>query len=92
MQVNIGYWPMPVRLHVTRVLLGWTQAEAANKLATSLRTYQGWESGARPIPYRAWQYLVMRMGELLVAEEDRQREHCASFAGEYDGVNPIPAE
>jgi len=83
---------MPVRLHVTRVLLGLTQAEAANKLATSLRTYQGWETGDRPIPYRSWQYLVDRLGELLAEAELEQLRQRADNGAGYGRVNPTPAE
>lgn len=83
---------MAMRLRVTRVLLGWDQAEAANKLATSLRTYSAWETGERPIPYRTYQYLTERLAELLYFEEGRQRERKRAFEEGYGQVSPIPAE
>lgn len=31
--------------------LGWTQKEAAQYLGQSLRSYENWEQGHRPVPY-----------------------------------------
>jgi len=90
--INLNLWPMPTRLHVTRVLLGLTQSEMATKVATSHRTYTGWESGERPIPYRTWQYLVDRLGELLAGAELEQLRLRADNGAGYGLVNPIPAE
>jgi transcriptional regulator with XRE-family HTH domain len=83
---------MATRLRVTRVLLGWSQEEAANKLATSLRTYSGWETGERPIPYRTYQWLTERLAELVHLEESRQREQRKRFESRYNREHPLPAE
>jgi transcriptional regulator with XRE-family HTH domain len=61
-------FPIVTQLRVVRALCGLTQIEFANALALSARTYSGYETGTRPVPYRERQRLSARLGELVTAE------------------------
>jgi len=83
---------MPVKLRVVRALLDLTQAECASHLALSPRTYSGWETGARPIPYRTWQWLDDRLRELVAEAELGERLRRQTFTEDYGRMVPLPAE
>jgi DNA-binding XRE family transcriptional regulator len=81
---ELRQWPMTVKLRVVRALVGTTQGEQASLLAVSLTTYQGWESGARPIPYRVHQWLNSGLEHMVMdAEraEDARRQAFVSGNG-----------
>jgi DNA-binding XRE family transcriptional regulator len=82
-------WPMQTKLRTVRALLGMTQAEFANALATPLRTYNSYESGARNIPYRSWQYFDSLLKEWVATEERREHARRGTFAHDYGRMVPI---
>ena len=81
---------MQTKLRVVRALTGQTQEAFAKALATPLRTYSGYESGARPIPYRSWQYLNDRLREIVGEVQLEETRRRALFKEEYGRMNPIP--
>ena len=85
---ELRQWPMVVKLRVVRALCGLSQAEFASVLAISPRTYNGWESGARPIPYRTWQWLNDGLADTVRAQERVEGERRKAFVSSYGGSHP----
>ncbi len=54
--------PTAVLIKNLRLLIGWTQAEAADTVYVSTRAWQLWEAGARRMPPAAWELVCIKAG------------------------------
>ena len=54
--------PPALLIRNLRILIGWTQAEAAATVYVSTRAWQLWEAGARKMPPAAWELACIKAG------------------------------
>jgi putative transcriptional regulator len=54
--------PTAELLKKTRIVLGYTQKEAAEMVHVSLRAWQLWEAGDRKMPPGLWELCVIKAG------------------------------
>jgi DNA-binding XRE family transcriptional regulator len=87
---ELRHWPMVVKLRVVRALCGMTKRETAQLLGISERTYSGYETGERPIPYRSWQLLDYDLERIVADREQLEQARRKSFVSNYGGVY-VPA-
>lgn len=54
--------PLPELIKEARLMLGYTQKEAAEMVHVSLRAWQLWEAGDRKMPPGLWELCVIKAG------------------------------
>lgn len=51
----------PDRIQAARAAAGLSQAQCARMLQVAERTWRRWETGAKPMPYAAWELLNIKI-------------------------------
>lgn len=61
---SAGTHPKPSEIAAARAAAKLTQTEAAEKIFSTLRTWQDWESGARRMHPAMWELFLIKTGQV----------------------------